>query len=568
MSNWIVKKIEDENIKRIESVAREYKISNFLAKVLVNRNIDDENIKYMLSDNINDIIDPKHLSDIDEVCKLIKKYIDEKKKIRIVGDYDVDGVCATYILYDGIKNLGGEVSYRIPERIKDGYGININIIDECIKDKIDLIITCDNGISQVKEIEHAKNNGIEVIITDHHEIPSDPIKNVLIINPKRKDVKDPYPFSEICGATVAYKTIIYLYKLYDNKTDVISKFLPFSMIATVCDIMPIINENHIIVKTGLNEINNTTNKGLKKLLYITNLIDKKISYYHIGFIIGPLINASGRLESATLSLKLFLSEDNDEISELSYKLKELNDERKSITIKGTELALDEVINKYSDDKILVLYLKDVKEQVAGIVAGRVKDTFNKPTIIVTDSNEENILKASCRSIEQYDIFSNLERHKELFVKFGGHKLAAGFSMKKENLDILRKSLNEESTLTKKDFVKTIKADDILNIGAVNINMVDEIEKVAPFGHGYERPNYIITNVKINVKNLYGVNKNIARLSIYKDNCYLEAVSFDYNEEMKSLINNNDLFNILFYMDINEFNGNRKLELRIIDIKVA
>lgn len=568
MSNWIVKKIEDENIKRIESVAREYKISNFLAKVLVNRNIDDENIKYMLSDNINDIIDPKHLSDIDEACKLIKKYIDEKKKIRIVGDYDVDGVCATYILYDGIKNLGGDVSYRIPERIKDGYGININIIDECIKDKIDLIITCDNGISQVKEIEHAKNNGIEVIITDHHEIPSDPIKNVLTVNPKRKDVKDPYPFSEICGATVAYKTIIYLYKLYDNKTDVISKFLPFSMIATVCDIMPIISENHIIVKKGLNEINNTTNKGLKKLLYITNLIDKKISYYHIGFIIGPLINASGRLESATLSLKLFLSEDNDEISELSYKLKELNDERKSITIKGTELALDEVINKYSDDKILVLYLKDVKEQVAGIVAGRVKDTFNKPTIIVTDSNEENILKASCRSIEAYDIFSNLERHKELFVKFGGHKLAAGFSMKKENLDILRKSLNEESTLTKKDFVKTIKADDILNIGAVNINMVDEIEKVAPFGHGYERPNYIITNVKINVKNLYGVNKNIARLSIYKDNCYLEAVSFDYNEEMKSLINNNDLFNILFYMDINEFNGNRKLELRIIDIKVT
>ena len=230
--------------------------------------------------------------------------------------------------------------------------------------------------------------------------------------------------------------------------------------------------------------------------------------------------------------------------------------------------MDEVINKYSDDKILVLYLKDVKEQVAGIVAGRVKDTFNKPTIIVTDSNEENILKASCRSIEAYDIFSNLERHKELFVKFGGHKLAAGFSMKKENLDILRKSLNEESTLTKKDFVKIIKADDILNIGAVNINMVDEIEKVAPFGHGYERPNYIITKVKINVKNLYGENKNIARFSIYKDNSYLEAVSFDYNEEMKSLINNNDLFNILFYMDINEFNGNRKLELRIIDIKVA
>ena len=568
MSNWIVKKVDEEKIKKIQDLSNKYSISIFLAKILVNRNIKIDDAKYMLSNDINEMLDSGLLPDIKEACEKIKKYIDNNKTIRIVGDYDVDGVCSTYILYDGLRSIGANVSYRIPERIKDGYGINISIIEECINDKIDLIITCDNGISQNKEIEYAIKNNIDVIITDHHEVPNNPIKDVITVNPKRKDVNNLYPFDGICGAVVAYKLIIYLYKYINNDTDVLNKYLSFAMIATVCDIMPLINENHIIVKVGLSVIKDSFNKGLKKLIEISGLSDKVITYYHIGFIIGPLINASGRIESANTAMELFLSDNDDEILNLANKLKELNDERKTMTTKGAEAAIKEVEDKCDKDKILVLYLKDVKEQVAGIVAGRVKDKFNKPTIILTDSSDENILKASCRSIESYDIFSNLEMHKDMLLKFGGHKLAAGFSINKENFEELKRVLNDETNLTDKDFIKTIYADDILNINAISIQMYDEIDKVAPYGNQFEKPLYIIKNAKLSIKNIYGEKQNIGKISINKDDTTINAVIFNLNDKIKEMIDNNDLFNVLFNININEFNFSRKIELNIIDIKIA
>ena len=568
MSNWIVKKVDKDKLNKINDISDKYHISKFLSRILVNRDINVDEVKFMLSNDINDIISEKLLPDVDLACEKIKKYIDEKKKIRIVGDYDVDGICSTYILYDGLKNIGADVSFRIPERIKDGYGINISIIEECINDKIDLIITCDNGISQNEEIEYAMKNNIDVIITDHHEIPNNPIKNVLTVNPKRKDLECPYPFEGICGAVVAYKLIINLYKYIGDKKDVINFYLPFAMIATVCDIMPLTNENHIIVKSGLKSIKETQNKGLRKLIEISGLIDKTITYYHIGFIIGPLINASGRIETASVAMELLICDDESEILNLAMKLKELNDERKNMTIKGAEEAINEVIDKYEKDKILVLYLNNVKEQVAGIVAGRVKDKFNKPTIILTDSNEEGVLKASCRSIEVYDIFANLEKHKDMFIKFGGHKLAAGFSMKKDNLDKLRKILNEECTLNDTDFIKIIRADDILNASVMSVQMYDEIDKVSPYGNQFEKPVYIITNAKLSLKNIYGEKQNIGKFVIEKDNIYLNAVTFDLNDKMKELVENNEFFNVLFSININEFNFSRKLELGIIDIKKA
>ena len=568
MSNWIVKKVDKDKLNKINDISDKYHISKFLSRILVNREINVDEVKFMLSNDINDIISEKLLPDVDLACEKIKEYIDEKKKIRIVGDYDVDGICSTYILYDGLKNIGADVSFRIPERIKDGYGINISIIEECINDKIDLIITCDNGISQNEEIEYAMKNNIDVIITDHHEIPNNPIKNVLTVNPKRKDLECPYPFEGICGAVVAYKLIINLYKYIGDKKDVINFYLPFAMIATVCDIMPLTNENHIIVKSGLKSIKETQNKGLRKLIEILGLIDKTITYYHIGFIIGPLINASGRIETASVAMELLISDDESEILNLAMKLKELNDERKNMTIKGAEEAINEVIDKYEKDKILVLYLNNVKEQVAGIVAGRVKDKFNKPTIILTDSNEEGVLKASCRSIEVYDIFANLEKHKDMFIKFGGHKLAAGFSMKKDNLDKLRKILNEECTLNDTDFIKIIRADDILNASVMSVQMYDEIDKVSPYGNQFEKPVYIITNAKLSLKNIYGEKQNIGKFVIEKDNIYLNAVTFDLNDKMKELVENNGFFNVLFSININEFNFSRKLELGIIGIKKA
>ena len=561
-NNWII-----YNKKFDKDVASKWNISPLLARILSNRDIKNEDVKYMLSEDIEDMHSEGLLNDIDKAVEVIKDAIDKNKHIRIIGDYDADGVCATYILVTALKKLNAHVDYRIPDRVKDGYGININLIEEAIKDKVELIITCDNGVAAKDEIKYAKDNNIDVIITDHHEIASMIKEAAAIVNPK-VEKENKYPFKDICGATVAFKFIKKLFNEYNKKFGVekynYKEFIEFATIATVCDIMPITNENHILVKVGLKKISETKNKGLKKLLEINNLKDTTLTTYHLGFIIGPLINASGRLMTAELALKLFLSEDDNEIEELSLMLKDLNEERKRETKKGEDECLKKVEEEYKNDKVIVVYVEGVKESVAGIIAGHIKDILNKPAIVVTDTSEKGIVKGSCRSIDEYNIFENLSMNKELFIKFGGHKGAAGFSMKKENVDILRKKLNESCKI--ENIPKKIYIDAEVPIKYIDFEMVNDIEKIAPYGFCNERPLFAKRNVELKFINSYGKDKNVLRLKIIDEGVSFDAVYFIEEDEYIKKINGEKTANIIYYPTINYFNNNKKIEINIRDLK--
>lgn len=554
--------------KNYKEISEKYGISQLLSIILCNRDLtSDEDIKMILSSKIDDILDEKLLPDIDKGIDLLNEYIINKKNIRIVGDYDIDGICSTYILYEALRNLGVNVSYAIPDRIIDGYGINNTIIDKAIEDKIDLIITCDNGIAAENQISYALKNNIKVIVTDHHDINELPVSAAAIINPKREDVKDKYPFKEICGAFVAMKFMLRYYDKYESDRDyIINNFLDFAMLATVGDIMPLINENHIIVKLGLERIKNTKNKGLKQLLYVTDLINKEITAYHIGFIIGPLINAAGRMDSATLALELFLSNDDNRINEIADKLLSLNNDRKKITEEGINTTLSIIEEKYKNDKVIVVYIEKLPEQVAGIIAGRIKDKYYKPTIVLTDTNNNLEAKASCRSIEAYDMYNNLCAYKDLFLKFGGHKLAAGFSMLKKNIDLLRKELNENCKLTDDDFIPKVHIDVEIPYYNIGVKQVNELSIVEPFGQGFSKPVFATKNVEAKIRNVYGESNNIIQLSLSKDGYTNKAVAFMDSYDMANRLRENSNIDILYYPKINEFKGTINVEYNIVDYR--
>ena len=528
-SNWYIYNKK----KNAKAISDKFGISPLMAILLCNRDVTDEKeVSKMLSSDINDINDEKLLPDIDKAVDILYQNIKDNKKIRIVGDYDIDGICSTYILYEALKNIGANISYDIPDRILDGYGINNSIIDKAINDKVELIVTCDNGIAAEEQIAYALENNIKVIVTDHHDVGEVPRSALAVVNPKREDLDAKYPFKEICGALVAFKMMLMLYdKYYANRQYIIDNYLEFAMLATIGDIMPLKDENHIVVKVGLKKIKNTNNLGLKALFNISDLglNVKDISTYHIGFIIGPLINAAGRMDKATIVLKLFLSKEISEINEIANKLKELNDERKQITENGYKSALSIIESDYKDDKVLVIYVEDALEQIAGIIAGRIKEKYYKPTIVLTSTNNENEAKASCRSIESYDIYNALNKHKDLFIKFGGHKLAAGFSIQKENIDILRQRLNEECDLCDSDFVPKTNIDIEMPFYNFNLNYVEEINKLEPYGQGFSRPVFATKEVTTQVKNIYGESKNIVQVSLSKDNHINKGVAFTDSE---------------------------------------
>lgn len=566
MQNWVIYNKK----KNIAEMSQKFGITPITSVLLCNRDIyEDDDVRKILSSDINDINDPKLLPDIDKAAKYVYDAIKEKKSIRIVGDYDIDGVVATYILYDALKHLGANVSYDIPDRIKDGYGINVSIIDKAIADGINLIITCDNGIAAGEQIKYAKEHGIEVVITDHHDIASLPTDAVAIVNPKREDTDIRYPFREICGAAVAWKFVIYFYKLIGvSDVDPIDEYLEFVMIATIGDIMPLVNENHIIAKLGLKKILNTKNKGLKKLLLVSGYDFKTrgIDSYHIGFIIGPLINAAGRMDKAITALELFIEDDDHMIDKLSYKLKEFNDERKQMTEDGAALAIEKIEKCYKDDKVLVVYVENLGEQVAGIVAGRVKEKYNKPAIILTDTFDENEAKASCRSIEAYDIFEALSKHQDMFLKFGGHKLAAGFSMLKKNVDLLREYLNAETTLTENDFVKKVYIDIEFPLTEISEEIIDDIAKLEPYGQGFNKPILATKDVNAHVIGVFGLEKNVVKLSLEKDKKIGKGVIFTDSEMFISSISKNPKISVLYTPRINEYKGFRNIEIVVSDYK--
>lgn len=565
-TNWFL-----HNKKRnIKEMMQKFGLDALTSVILCNREIyEDIDIEKILSSNLKDLNDEKLLPDVDEAAKILNQFISDNKKIRIVGDYDIDGVCSTYILYDSIKMLGADISYAIPDRISDGYGINISIIDRAIEDKVDLIITCDNGIAAVEQIAYAKKNNITVIVTDHHDISELPHDAAAIVDPKRDDVEKPYPFAGVCGAVVAWKFMARYYDIYKNDRNfIIDNYLEYAMLATIGDIMPLVNENHIIAKLGLKKIVNTKNLGLKKLLEVTGIDfeSKEVTAYHVGFIIGPLINAAGRMDKASLALNLFLSTDFAKINEIAQELKILNDERKKMTEDGAKLAVQTIEEKYSADKVIVVFVDGLGEQVAGIVAGRIKEKYNKPAIVLTDTANSEEAKASCRSIEEYDIFEALGRHKEMFLKFGGHKLAAGFSILKKDIDKLRELLNEECELTDDDFVSKVYLDAEFPFYNFSVDLIESINRLEPFGQGFKKPTFATKEVKCSIKNVYGASKNVIQLSLSKDGNVSKAVAFTDYEILLERLKKNELLDIAYYPKINEFRGQKSVDITISEYR--
>lgn len=585
---WMLKG-SSADIKRLASEAN---VNLVIANILVHRGIKNpKEIKAFLNVNFSDLQDGSLMKNMEEAVSMIKNAIEDGKKIYVYGDYDVDGVMSTYILYKGLKECGADVKFHIPHRENEGYGMNTEAIKRIKAEGCDLIITCDNGISAFEQVEEAKKLGMEVIITDHHDIPfveeGETRKYTIpqadaVVNPKQKDCG--YPFKFLCGGGIAYKFIEKLYeKMQVNKTKAF-ELIQYAAIATICDVVDLIYENRVIAKIGLEMLNNTENIGLRALIKECGLEDKKISAYHIGFIIGPCINATGRLETAKLSLELLLSDDEAEASDLAKKLKELNEERQMMTNNSVERAI-EIIKRENmlQDKVLVIYDEETHESIAGIVAGRIKEKYNVPTIVLTKGKE--MPKGSARSIDEYNMFEELVKCKELLAKFGGHPMAAGMSLEKEKIHLLRKKLNDNCSLTEEDLVPKIRIDQRLPLQYVSFQLIEEIKQLEPFGKGNSSPVFAEKNVAIEKIFLLGKNKNVLKfLFRFNENnnaingIYFEGEEFKYmieekfgEEYYKKIINGyikGFKVDIIYYPEVNEYNGNSSLQLVIKDIRIS
>ena len=558
-----------------EKISARFHISPVLARIIINRDIKEEDFSLYLKSDLSLMHDAGSLYGVEDAYNEIMSEIKKGNKIRVVGDYDIDGVCSSYILVKSLRRFGANADVRIPDRIKDGYGINDNIINEAANDKISMIITCDNGIAAHSQMELARKLGIKVIITDHHEVYQEEGKDYLpvadvVINPKRSECK--YPFKSICGALVAYKLMEYMYeRLYGKKMyedGELSDLLEVAAIATIGDVMPLVDENRVLVKHGLKSLMNTKNLGLRALIKATGMEGKKISAYSIGFVIGPCLNAGGRLENALVALNMFMSESSDEANEYAMHLKELNDERKDLTAMNVKVAVELAEREYSDDDILVIYLENCHESIAGIIAGRVREALGKPTIILTDAfGEDGMIKGSGRSIESYNMFEALYEVKDIFEKFGGHHMAAGMSLKKDRPDEFRKRLNENSKLTKEDFIQKIWIDVPLPFSYISHDFVRELEKLEPYGNKNEKPKFARKGIKILSKNILGKNKNVVKMVLEDDGTRLDGIYFCDGEAFFEELKGNNEIDIIYYPDINEYGGRESLQVIITGYKI-
>lgn len=663
MGNWFVAaKKADFN-----RIAEEFRISPVLARLIRNRDVcgTEEIRKYLLGD-IGDLYEPGLLKDMDRAVSVIREAISKGQKIRVIGDYDIDGVCATAILVRAFRSLGAKADMAIPHRIRDGYGLNDHLIEQAAAEGVELIVTCDNGIAATPQIELAHRLGMQVVVTDHHEVPfTEDIRSgervyhlppaEAVVDPKQPG--ESYPFPGICGAVVAYK----LAEALGTKRELLYALLEMAAFATVGDVMELKDENRIIVKEGLRRMRRTAHPGLRALIEVNKLEKEKIDAYHIGFVLGPCVNASGRLESASLSLQLWLEEDYQKAVPMAAELKNLNDSRKEMTEAGVKQAVKllergaagetaqkteeeaqkageeaqktkeeaqkaeeeqkikvaaqkaeegaksgavspgedeksesasaqtadaesgvvqkrewEELSSDRKDKVLILYLPDCHESLAGIIAGRIREKYHKPSIVLTDAEEG--VKGSGRSIEGYDMFAELSACKELFDKFGGHKMAAGLSLAKENLPGLRRRLNENCTLTEEDFVPKVHIDIALPFSYVSENFIQELELLAPFGTGNPKPVFAQKDVRLLSGRIFGKNKNVAKFQAADaEGRRYTLVHFGDVESLEDFLREkygaaaDRLFSggkaelpltITYYPGINEFRGERNLEFVI------
>lgn len=503
-----------------QEIAEKFQIHPILARLIRNRDvIGDEAIQLYLNGTIADLYDGMLMKDMDKAVDILLEKIREDKKIRIIGDYDIDGINSTYILLEGIKYLGGEADIDIPDRMKDGYGLNRNLIDRAFDDDIDTIITCDNGIAAREEIAYGKSLGMTIIVTDHHEIPYEEVESEkryilppadAVIDPKQQTCA--YPFKELCGAGVAYKVIEALFGACGKDIEDVDYLMENVAIATVGDVMDLVGENRIFVKQGLEMLKRTNNLGLRALMECTGVPVERLSAYHIGFVIGPCLNASGRLDTAKRALELLCAKTKKEADILAGDLKALNDNRKDMTASAVEEAVKQVEEtRLGEDKVLVIYLPDCHESLAGIVAGRVRERYHKPVFILTKAEEG--VKGSGRSIESYHMYEELNKCKWLLTKFGGHKLAAGLSLEEENVDRLRETLNDLSTLTQEDLIPKISIDMQMPLGYISEAFVDELELLEPFGKGNVKPVFVEKNIEILSARILGKNKNVLKMQV-------------------------------------------------------
>ena len=581
MEKWVViNKKADFN-----ELGKRFGISPVTARLIRNRDVvtEDEIFKY-LNGTIADLNNPHLLKDVDYLCAVLKEKIETGKTIRIIGDYDIDGVMATYILYKGLSRVGASVSTKIPDRMKDGYGINEHLIEQAKEDEIDTIVTCDNGIAAISEIAYAKQLGMTVLVTDHHEIPYEETEGKrtflrseadAIVNPKQEECN--YPFKGLCGAAVAWKVIQVLYELHQIPLEESYEFLENVAFATVGDVMDLIDENRVLVKEGLKRIQRTKNVGMRALILQNNLELQNISSYHFGFVLGPCINASGRLDTARISLQLFLEKDPQKAAAIAKELVDLNSQRKDMTADGVELAKSLVEEKYINDKVLVVYLPETHESLAGIIAGRIREAYQKPVFILTEA--EDGIKGSGRSIEEYSMYEELCKCKELFTKFGGHPMAAGLSLPKENLEKFRRKINEYCVLTEEDFVPKIKIDIAMPVGYPNTSLVRELDLLEPFGKGNTKPQFADKDLKLRRASVVGKNRNVLRLQL--ETQYGELISAVYFGDVEGFLNyygekfgesevecalsgknNKILLQIVYYPEINSYNEIENVQIVI------
>lgn len=581
MEKWfVIQKGADFN-----KLAGQFHISPVTARIIRNRGVIGEKaVDRYLNGGLQDLYNPHLLKDADLLTDILIRKIKEQKSIRIIGDYDIDGVMSTYILHQGIRRCGGRVDTRIPDRVKDGYGINDHLIGQAKEAQIDTIITCDNGIAAIDEIAHAKALGMTVLVTDHHEIPysEEGGKRIYkksaadaIVNPKQKDC--PYPYKELCGAAVAFKVIQLLYEKCSVPREEAWEFLENAAFATVGDVMDLTDENRILVKEGLKRIRHTKNKGMRALILQNKLEFDSINAYHFGFVLGPCINASGRLETAKIALSLFLQEDERKAAEIAAQLVELNAQRKDMTAEGVELAMEAVEKGDVGEKVMVIYLPKVHESLAGIIAGRIREMYHRPTLVLTKSEEG--VKGSGRSIEAYSMYEELCKCKEFFSKFGGHPMAAGISMAEKDIEAFRQKINVYCELTDEDFIPKIKIDVPVPAGYPDVSFVRELDLLEPFGKGNIKPQFADKNIGIEHMYIVGKNRNVLKLQLRTESggrisavyfgdvekflaCYREKFGEPEVERALCGRENDIRMSIVYYPEIDAYQGRENVRLVI------
>lgn len=566
MEKWMVYNKKAD----FQKIGSEFGIDPVIARLIRNRDIQDmKEIRSYLYGTLAEIPSPWKMKDMERAVQILQKKITQKKKIRIIGDYDIDGVTATCILLKGLKRLNANVDTYIPDRVKDGYGMHEQLIDKALEDGIDTILTCDNGIAAAAEIEYAKKEGLTVIVTDHHDIPFRDTedgriwiipKADAVVNPKQNDCL--YPNKNICGAVVAWKLIWALYERLGIDSDEIWDFLELAAIATVGDVMDLQGENRIIVKEGLKKLSSTSFEGLKALICVNNLESAEITAYHVGFVIGPCINASGRLDTAARSLELLLADNMEDAMKLADDLYDLNQSRKAMTEQGKEQAIQSIEeNNLGKDRVLVVYLPDCHESLAGIIAGRIREAYNKPVFVLTKGADG--VKGSGRSIEAYSMYEELVKCSDLLTQFGGHPMAAGLSMEEKNVELFRRRLNDNCTLTEQELIPKIMIDVPMPISYLSKKLTEQLKVLEPFGKGNSKPLFAQKNLRAVGIRVFGRNRNVAKMLLIDENgIKMDAVYFGEAQEFVDFVQAHDTISVTYYPEINVFQGRENLQVVI------